>query len=150
LADLVPVSFWTEPRIKDVANTADAELYRYGVCGKDFTTYFTVNPTRTYSVRIKLCQAVNPPAPGGYATTIDLQGKTVAKDVDLAATAGGLGKAVDLVYNDVRPEHGVVAVRFWHRFAGKALVQAIEVIPGSSAPGARPVQYQFPSAMKGP
>jgi len=65
--------------------------------------------------------------------------------VDIAATAGGLGKAVDLVYQDVRPEHGVVAVRFWHRFAGKAMVQAIEVVPGASSPGAQPVQCELPS-----
>ena len=129
-ADLVPLAFSVGPRIKQVGNTADPELYRYGVSGKSFTTYFTVNPKGTYSVRIKLCQAAAPPTPGGYATTIDLQGRTVAKDVDIAATAGGLGKAVDLVYNDVRPEHGVIAVRAWHRFAGKALVQAIEVVPG--------------------
>ncbi len=69
----------------------------------------------------------------------------MAKDVDIAATAGGLGKAADLVFHDVRPEHGVVAVRFWHRFAGTASVQAIEITPGPSAPVPQPVQHKFPS-----
>ena len=46
LADLVPTSFWTEPQLKDVAGTADPELYRYGVYGRNFTAYFTVRPNR--------------------------------------------------------------------------------------------------------
>ena len=47
----------------------DAELYRYGVHGKDFTAYFTVDPKLTYHVRIKLCQADAPSAPGKLATS---------------------------------------------------------------------------------
>lgn len=146
-ADLVPVAFKTEPRVKNVVGTTDPDLYRYGVFGKDFTANFTVNPKLTYSVRIKLCQTAKPSKPGELATTIDLQGKTVAKDVDIAATAGGLNKAVDLVFNDVRPEHGIIAVRFWHRFAGTASVQAIELLPGPTQPGAKPVQYKFPTGV---
>ena len=146
-ADLVPISFWTEPRIKDVANTNDPELYRYGVHGRDFTAYFTVNPQSTYYARIKLCQPTAPSTPGQFATTIDLQGKTVATDVDIAATAGGLGKAVDLVFNDVRPTHGIIAVRFRHRSDGEAMVQAIEVGPGQNGPGARPLQAPPSSAV---
>ena len=143
-ADLEPIACWTEPRLKDVADTKDPELYRYGVHGKDFTAYFTVDPKLTYYARIKLCQPNAPAKPGGFATSIDIQGKPVANDVDIAATAGGLGKAVDLMFNDIRPEHGVIAIRFWHRAAGEAMVQAIEIGPGKSDPGAKPVSFQFP------
>ncbi len=129
LADVVPISFWTEPRVKEVAGTPDPELYRYGVFGRDFTAYFTVNPKPAYSVRIKLCQTAAHSTPDKSATSIAIQGKTVAADVDIAATAGGLCKAADLVFNDVRPEHGVIAIRFWHRTDGQAMVQAIEVAP---------------------
>ncbi len=139
-ADLVPISFWTEPRLNVAANADDPELYRYGVHGHDFTAYFTVNPQSTYYARIKLCQPFAPSAPGAFATTIDIQGKTAASDVDIAATAGGLGKAVDLVFNDIRPMHGVIAVRFWNRCNGQAMVQAIEVGSGQGGPGARPRQ----------
>ena len=52
--------------------------------------------------------------------------------MDIAAKAGGLGKAVDLVYDDVRPLHGVIAIRFWNRHSGNAMVQAIEVVPGAA------------------
>jgi hypothetical protein len=148
LADLVPIACWSEPKIKDVANTKDAELYRYGVHGQDFTAYFTVDPKLSHHVRIKLCQVDAPAAPGKLATTIDIQGKTVATDVDIAATAGGLGKAVDLVFNDVKPRNGVLAIRFWNRHAGEAMVQAIEIGPGQSEPGAKPVQAAVPARAK--
>ncbi len=131
-ADLVPISFWTGPRLKEVADTADPELYRYGVHGRDFTAYFTVAPSQIYHVRLKFCQAERPAQPGGSATSIELQGKQVVADMDIAAKAGGLGKAVDLVFNDVRPEHGVVAIRFWNRLSGNAMVQAIEIGPGAA------------------
>jgi hypothetical protein len=142
LADLEPLACWTEPKIQEVSDTKDAELYRYGVHGKDFTAYFTVDPKQTYHARIKLCQADAPAAPGALATSIDIQGKPVAADVDIAATAGGQGKPVDLVFNDLKPEHGVIAIRFSNRFGGEAMVQAIELTPTPSSPGATPVPYQ--------
>lgn len=145
LADLVPTSFWTEPRLQEVAGTPDPELYRYGVHGRDFTTYFTVAPSQTYHVRLKFCQAEAPSQPGENATSIEIQGQEVVSDMDIAATAGGLGKAVDLAFNDIKPKNGVIAIRFYHRFSGQAMIQAIEVGPGQSPNGAKPAPYQFPS-----
>ena len=139
LVDLVPASFWTEPQLKEVAGTPDPELYRYGVHGRDFTAYFTVAPQQIYHVRLKFCQARKPTQPGGYATSIQIGGKVVAAGMDIAATAGGLGKAVDLVVNDVRPQHGVITVRFLGTTSSLAMIQAIEVGPGHSAAGAKPV-----------
>ena len=104
LADLVPIAFWTAPRLKDVAGTADPEIYRHGVYGPDFTAYFTVAPAGTYYARLHFCQAEQPPQPGGFATTIDIQGNEVVADMDIAAKAGGLGKAVDLVFSGIRPQ----------------------------------------------
>jgi hypothetical protein len=144
LADLEPIAMWTEPKVNEVADTKDAELYRYGVHGKDFTAYFTVDPKRTYYARIKLCQADEPESPGKLATSIDLQGKSVAADVDVAATAGGLNKPADLVFNGIEPKNGVIVIRFWNRHGGEAMVQAVEIGPGSSEPGAKPVQASVP------
>ncbi len=101
-------------------------------------------PTQTYHVRLKFCQTQQPAKPGGYATNIDILGKPVVRDMDIAATAGGLGRAVDLVFNDIRPKNGVISIRFWHRQSGEAMIQAIEVGPGSSPAGAKPVQFRFP------
>lgn len=146
-ADLVPIAFWTDRRIQDVAGTPDPELYRYGIHGRDFTAYFTVAPTQNYHVRLKFCQAEQPRQPGGYATNIAIQDRAMVTDMDVAATAGGPGKAVDLVFNDVRPRNGVIAIRFWHRFRGNAMVQAIEVGPGAALDGAKPKTFQFTPGM---
>ena len=86
-----------------------------------------MSPKPAYSVRIKLCQTAVAAVPGKSATSIAINGKTRAADVDIAAMAGGLCKAADLVFKDVRPEHGVIGIRFWHRTGGQAMVQAIEV-----------------------
>ena len=75
-----------------MAGTSDPEIYRHGVYGPDFTAYFTVAPAGTYRARLHFCQAEQPPQPGGYATTIDIQGKEVVADMDIAAKAGGLAR----------------------------------------------------------
>lgn len=133
LADLVPISFWSEPKLKEVAGTNDPELYRYGVHGQDFTAYFTVSPYVVYHARIKLCQPAAAVPPGRFATTIDIQGKTVAADLDIAARAGGPGKALDLTFDNIRPQHGVIAFRFRNRGPGEALCQAIEITPSQQS-----------------
>lgn len=147
LADLVPIALWTEPRA--AADPSLVEPYRYGVYGRDFTAYFTVAPAQTYHVRLKFCQTEASVQPGAYATNAAIADKQVATDMDIAATAGGLGKGVDLVVNDIRPTHGVIAIRFWHRYVGQAMVQAIEVGPGPDRgrPGAAPVRFRFPPNM---
>ena len=143
----MPASFWTEPQLDKVGGTSDPELYRYGVYGRDFTAYFTVAPEQTYHVRLKFCQARKPSQPGGYATNVEINGKPVAGDMDIAATAGGLGHAVNLVVNNVRPTHGVIAIRFHGTVSTIAMIQAIEVGPGPSAAGAKPVAFPFPPDM---
>ena len=59
--------------------------------------------------------------------------------MDVAATAGGLNRAVDLVFDDVEPDHGVIAVRFKGAGGGHAAAQAVEIGPGSGGKGAKPV-----------
>jgi hypothetical protein len=144
MADLVPASFWTDPQLDEVAGTPDAELYRYGVYGRDFTAYFTVAPQQSYHVRLKFCQAHKPSEPGGYATSIEINCKPVASNMDIAATAGGLAHAVDLVFNDVQPQHGVIAIHFAGSVGTIAMIQAIEVGPGAASGGAKPVAFRFP------
>ena len=46
-----------------------------------------------------------------------------------------LGKAFDLVVNDVRPQHGVIAIQLLARRSGVAMIQAIEVGPVKYAAG---------------
>jgi hypothetical protein len=103
----------------------------------DFTAYFTVGPG-TYHVCVKLAEICDI-KPERRALTILINGREVVTDVDVAATAGGLRRAVDLVFNNVKPSHGVIAVRFKAREEGHAVAQAVEIGPGSGGEGAKPV-----------
>ena len=141
-ADAVERAWWTQPRAQEIANTPDPELYRYGVHGRDFTAYFTVGPG-AYHVRIKLAETRNV-ALRRRLQSIEVNGETVADGMDVAGTAGGLGKAVDLVVNDIEPRHGVIAVRFRSRHGGEAIAQAVEVGPGHGGEGATPVVRDIP------
>ncbi len=78
---------------------------------------------------------------------ICLNGREVVRNLNVAATAGGSNQAVDLIFNDVAPENGVLVIRFTsvrvavgdQTMRGEAFVQAIEVGPGSGGRGAKPV-----------
>ena len=75
-------------------------------------------------------------------------GREVVRRMDVAATAGGVHRAVDLVFNGVRPHQGVIELRFQGGLpqkegpgrSGEAFVQAIEVGPGDGGQGAIPVR----------
>jgi hypothetical protein len=74
--------------------------------------------------------------------TIYINGQKVAEGLDVWATAGGANRAVDLVYNDIRPQNGVVALRFvGSRVDGcqrDAMLQALEIGPGDGGQGSSP------------
>jgi hypothetical protein len=85
--------------------------------------------------------------PYSKGSRISLNGREVVRNLNVAATAGGSNQAVDLVFNDVAPENGVLVIRFAsvrvavgdQAMRGEAFVQAIEVGPGSGGRGAKPV-----------
>jgi hypothetical protein len=142
MADSVVSSWWCVPEPKLIAATRDPALYRHGVHARDFTVNLTVGPG-TYHVRLKFA------AGRGLDTlqncvTVFLNGREIVKRMDVAATAGGPYRAVDLVFNDVAPRNGVIDLRFLggdpeHGVIGEAFVQAIEVRPGPGPSGAVPV-----------
>ncbi|MHB8523172.1 MAG: malectin domain-containing carbohydrate-binding protein, partial [Limisphaerales bacterium] len=137
LSDSVAASWWTEPRRLAIANTRDPELYRHGVHGRDFTVYVTVGPGAYYA-RLKFAETSNG-GPAKRPVTIRLNGREVVSGMDVAATAGGLNRAVDLVFNDLAPTNGVIAIRFIGGSDSEAMVQAVEIGPGYGGPGAKPV-----------
>ena len=136
-ADAVARAWWTTPRAETIANTKDPELYRYGAHGRDFTAWFTVGPG-TYHARIKLAET-REAEPRLRVMTVEINGQHVAKHLDIAATAGGINKAADLVFDNIEPRNGCIALRFRNRFGGEAIVQAIEVGPGPGGEGAKPI-----------
>jgi len=146
-ADAVARAWWTAPRAEKIEGTKDPELYRYGAHGRDFTAWFTVGPG-TYHARIKLAET-REAEPRLRVMTIELNGQPVAKHLDIAATAGGLRKATDLVFDNIEPKNGCIALRFRNRFGGEAIVQAIEIGPGPGGEGAKPICLPPPDAEAG-
>ncbi len=78
---------------------------------------------------------------------IRINGRPVVERLDITATAGGPDHAVDLVFNDLTPRNGILEFRFTAArisnadttVRGEAFVQALEIGPGSSGQGAKPV-----------
>ncbi len=136
-ADAVARAWWTKPRAEKIEGTKDPELYRYGAHGRDFTAWFTVGPG-TYHARIKLAET-REAEPRLRVMNVEINGQPVAKHLDIAATAGGLRKAADLVFDNIEPKNGCIAIRFRNCFGGEAIVQAIEVGPGPGGEGAKPI-----------
>ncbi|MBC7327506.1 hypothetical protein H5T87_05255 [bacterium] len=137
LADVVKLAWWTEPRAHQIQNTQDPEIYRYGVHASDIKVYFTVGPGEYYAI-LKFCETRDLP-PVSRALTIEINGKEVVSGFDILATAGGKGKAVDLVFNNIKPQNGVIEIRLHGTYCGEAIIQAIEIGPGQVEGGVEPV-----------
>jgi hypothetical protein len=141
MTDSVAATWWTTPCAEPIGGTKDPQLYRYGAHAKEFIANVTVGPG-TYYVRLKFA------ATRGIDTkkncvTIEICGKRVVTKMDVAATAGGPNKAVDLVFNNIAPRNGAIDVRFVGGDPDKpgsseAFVQALEVGPRSGGTGATP------------
>jgi len=165
MGDTVVHSWWTQRKRWTMANTSDPELYCYGVHGQDFSTHFTVAPG-TYYVRLKFTET-RWRHPENSRMNIFINGKEVVTNMNIAATASGLSnsefakqknnrqtyqagmnKAVDLVFNDIRPQNGVIDIRLTGGNKTEAIVQAIEVGPGNGGEGATPISIPLPAVKK--
>jgi hypothetical protein len=104
---------------------------------------FTVGPG-TYHARLKFCET-RLSAPADRGVTVRINGKSVADKMDIPTTAGGMGRAVDLVFNDIAPQHGIIEIRLLGE-RNDAIIQAIEIAPGDGGKGAEP--KQIPPATK--
>ena len=144
-ADTVAACWWTNAAPGEISGTADPELYRYGVHGREFWVNLTVGPGR-YHAHLRFA------ATRGLDTRtncfdIRINGQAVVERLDVAATAGGANRAVDLVFNDLTPKNGILEIRFTAArisntnttARGEAFVQALEIGPGDGGPGAKPV-----------
>jgi hypothetical protein len=145
LVDTVAAFWWTRSVPGKIMGTTDPELYRYGIHCRDFWINATVGPGRYY-VRLKLA------ATRGLDTVknsfdIRINGEHVVKRLDVAATAGATNRAVDLVFNDIKPRNGIIEIRFTaaptpasgEAARGEAFVQALEIGPGGGGKGAKAV-----------
>ena len=143
--DTVAGCWWTNAVAEPITGASDPELYRYGYHASDFWVNITVGPGKNY-VRLRFA-ATRGIDTGKNCFDIRLNGREVARNLDVTATAGGANKAVDLVFNNVTPENGVIVIRFTspqvaaggQAARGEAFVQAIEVGPGFGGRGATPI-----------
>lgn len=149
MKDPVAEAWWTDPAPRPISGTADPELYRHGVHGRDFRVQLTVGQG-PHHARIKL--AATRGAQTASPFTISIDGRVAVKDLDVEATAGGPDRAVDLVFEGIEPRHGSIEVRFQGSrrpgpdgaVVGEAFVQAMEVGPGPGGEGAKPVAAEPP------
>jgi hypothetical protein len=102
--------------------------------------YVTVAPGTRY-VRLKFAEHQYS-GPRQRAMTIYINEQKMVEGLDLFATAGAANRAVDLVYNQIQPRNGVIAIRFvGESIEGRpteAMVQAIEVGSGDGGSGSAP------------
>lgn len=134
--DTVEAAWWKTRRRHVIFGTDNPELYRYGVHGKKFWVPLTVGPG-VYHVRLKFAETRDIEAEK-RCIDVAINGKERVNRMDIAATAGGKYTAVDLVFNDMQPEHGIIEVELSNP-DGEAILQAIEVGPGPGGSGATPV-----------
>lgn len=149
--DAVIGSWWTTPSAT-VTNTADPELYRYGIHGHELMVNVTVGPGKYY-VKLKFA-ATRIKDTRHNCITIDVAGERKVTNFDVSATAGGANKAVDLIFNNIKPRNGVIEIKMrgglpWAKDA-LAFVQAIEVGPGNGGTGAIPVTVNESNLLANP
>jgi len=143
-ADSVTGAWTTKRRRIHIANTPDPELYRYGVGANDFTAYFTVGQG-TYHARLMFCETRDVKPEQRAITSVAINGRRVVDKMDVTETAGGVNKAVDLIFNDIQPSHGVITIRFTGHNGQHAMVSAVEIAPGDGGQGAKPVRFKEPA-----
>jgi len=128
--------WWTNAAVR-ISDTAESELYRYGLHGPEFWVNLTVGPGK-YDIRLAFANT------RGLDTRqncfdILINGKKVAEKLDVTATAGGANKAVDLIFKNNAPSNGVIEVRFKGFQRGEAFVQALEIGQNLRGKGATPI-----------
>jgi hypothetical protein len=156
LTDSVAHTWLTMKQSLFVAGTADPELYQYGVHAPEFTVNVTVG-SGNYHVRLKFAENQYN-QPNQRAVSVFLNDRKVVDRMDILATAHAVAQltqapqrdqpppastAFDLIFNNVRPRNGIIALRLvgesLHGIPSEAILQALEVGPGDGGLGANPV-----------
>jgi hypothetical protein len=143
--DTVENYWWVNESKGTIRGTKDPELYHYGFHSSDFWVNITVGPGN-YDVRLKFAVTSHiSRQQSGF--DIIINEKTAVHDFNVAATAGGLNKAADLVFKNIAPLDGVIKIRFKGlpypdvdlTKTGEAFVQALEIGHNLIGKGAMPV-----------
>ena len=134
-ADTVARCWWTRRRSMYIGGTRDEEIYRYGVHAPEFWVNLTVAPGR---YRVRLHWADTPETPwvereGKWdtvtrPTTVAINGTTVIEGLSVRKEAGTF-RAYVREFQNIRPQHGIIELRFTSNSGHEAMIQAVELIP---------------------
>jgi len=129
MTDVVSKTWWSQPAAEPITDTPDPELYGYGVHAPEFWVNVTTGPGK-YQVKLRFAERREPAEePNQQWITVHLNGAEVISDLALAARAGGRYRPLDLVFDNITPQHGVIEIRFSNPYGGEAIIGAVEVIP---------------------
>jgi len=126
--DPVALAWQTKPVEHPITGTPDPELYRYGLHAPAFWVNFTVGPGN-YAVKLRLAETREATDPTRTPITVAINGMDVATNLDVAERAGGMYRALDLLFEGIQPQRGIIEVRLTAAPGGEALAQAVEVLP---------------------
>lgn len=133
--DTVPRCWWRNRRSMYVGGTTDEEIYRYGVHAPEFWVNLTVAPGN-YKVRLHWADTPETPwveregkwEPVSRPTTVRINGRTVIENLNVRKEVGTF-HAYSREFQDIRPQNGIIELRFTSTLGHEAMIQAAEVIP---------------------
>jgi hypothetical protein len=129
--DSVARAWWTVKQAVFVENTADRELYQYGVHAPEFVVNVTVAPGK-WHVRLKFAETQYA-APGRRLFGVQVNGLAAARNLDVFARAGKANKAFDLDLEHVEPRNGIIEIRLRGELIdgrpSEAILQALAIEP---------------------
>ena len=136
-ADTVTRCWWNRRRSMYIGGTKDEEIYRYGVHAPEFWVNLTVAPGQ-YLVRLHWADTPETPwveregkwDPVSRPTTVAINGATVIEGLNVRKEVGTF-KAYTREFPGIRPQNGIIQLRFKSTAGREAMIQAIEVIPGA-------------------
>jgi len=138
-ADTVARCWWTRRRSMYIGGTRDEEIYRYGVHAPEFWVNLTVAPGE-YLVRLRWADTPETPwveregkwDPVTRPTTVVINGTTVIESLNVRKEVGTF-KAYTREFPGVRPQNGIIQIRFTSSANHEAMIQAVEVLPAETA-----------------
>jgi hypothetical protein len=133
--DTVEKCWWLNRRSMYIGGTADEEIYRYGVHAPEFWMNLTVAPGN-YLVRLHWADTPETAwveregkwQPVSRPTTVLINGRTVIEDLNVRKEVGTF-HAYTREFRDIRPQNGVIELRFKSTPGHDAMIQAVEIIP---------------------
>jgi len=138
--DSVAQCWWRNRRSMYIGGTGDEEIYRYGVHAPEFWVNLTVAPGE-YTVRLHWADTPETAwveregtnwATVSRPTTVFINGHTVMENLNVRDKVGTF-HAYTREFKDIKPQNGIIELRFESTPNHEAMIQAVEIIPEKNA-----------------